>query len=102
MAELRHPQDENTLLLDGGEPVTRRARTVLVANAGPLRREPAVVPGTVPDDGLTDVDVIRPGGSVIDPGRRPRGAAPPPGRRAGGDLPRPLGVITSRAPHAVE
>jgi len=59
LAELRYPQDDYTLTLDGTVRVRRRASCVLVANMGRIQGDIPVVPDAVPDDGLLDVAVIR-------------------------------------------
>jgi YegS/Rv2252/BmrU family lipid kinase len=59
LRELRYPQSQFALTLDGARPIKRRASCVLVANVGRIQGDIAVVPGARPDDGLLDVAVIR-------------------------------------------
>jgi YegS/Rv2252/BmrU family lipid kinase len=46
--------------LDGGEPMSRRARTVLVANVGRLQGGVPLLPDAEPDDGELDVAIVAP------------------------------------------
>jgi YegS/Rv2252/BmrU family lipid kinase len=46
--------------LDGGKPMNRRARTVLVANVGRLQGGVPLLPDAEPDDGELDVAIIAP------------------------------------------
>jgi diacylglycerol kinase family enzyme len=46
--------------LDGGRPIRRRARTVLVANVGRLQGGIPLLPDAEPDDGCLDVAVLTP------------------------------------------
>jgi diacylglycerol kinase family enzyme len=46
--------------LDGGQPMNRRARTVLVANVGRLQGGVPLLPDAEPDDGELDVAIIAP------------------------------------------
>jgi diacylglycerol kinase (ATP) len=59
LAELRYPQDQYTLTLDGQAEAPRRASCVLLANVGRIGKDIALVHGTRPDDGQLDVAVIR-------------------------------------------
>ena len=59
----RHLQDRRfrvELRVDGGAPVRRRARSVLVANVGGLQAGLEVFPDAEPDDGALDVAVVSP------------------------------------------
>ena len=49
------------LRLDGGPPLHRRARSVIVGNVGRLQGGVRLLPDAVPDDGMFDVAVIAPG-----------------------------------------
>jgi diacylglycerol kinase family enzyme len=48
------------LRLDGGTPLRRRARSVVVGNVGRLQGGIRLLPDAVPDDGMFDVAVIAP------------------------------------------
>ncbi len=48
--------------LDGGEPLIRRARCVVVGNVGLLPGGFVLLPGARPDDGLLDVGILAPSG----------------------------------------
>ncbi len=48
------------LRLDGGAPLRRRARSVVVGNVGRLQGGVRLLPDAVPDDGMFDVAVIAP------------------------------------------
>ena len=63
LSALRHLFDRPVrvqLTLDGGAPMHRRARTVLVANVGQLQGNLPVLPDAEPDDGMFDVAIIAP------------------------------------------
>jgi len=49
------------LRLDGGAPMRRRARSVVVGNVGRLQGGVRLLPDALPDDGMFDVAVIAPG-----------------------------------------
>jgi len=49
------------LRLDGGPPMRRRARSVVVGNVGRLQGGVRLLPDALPDDGMFDVAVIAPG-----------------------------------------
>jgi diacylglycerol kinase (ATP) len=55
---------EFTVRLDGGPPLTRRARCVVVGNAGLLPGGFTLLPRAHLDDGLLDVGILAPGGPV--------------------------------------
>jgi diacylglycerol kinase (ATP) len=59
LAELRYPQDQYVLTLDGKAEAPRRASCVLLANVGHIGKDITLVHGTRPDDGQLDVTVIR-------------------------------------------
>jgi YegS/Rv2252/BmrU family lipid kinase len=61
---LLKPRRTFTLIMDGGEPLVRRGRGVLVGNLGRLQGGLPLLPDAVPDDGLLDVAVIRPTGLI--------------------------------------
>jgi diacylglycerol kinase family enzyme len=56
------PPREFTIRLDGAEPLRRRARSVVVANAGLLPGGFTLLPGARLDDGLLDVGILAPSG----------------------------------------
>jgi diacylglycerol kinase family enzyme len=51
-----------TLTLDGGEPLTRRARSVTVGNSGALPGGFVIMPAARVDDGVLDVLILAPSG----------------------------------------
>jgi diacylglycerol kinase family enzyme len=57
------PPRDFTVQLDDAEPIRRRARCVVVANAGLLPGGFALLPGARLDDGRLDVGVLAPGGA---------------------------------------
>lgn len=63
VSALRHLRGEHMhvdITLDGGEPLRRRARCVLVANMGSLQAGVQLLRKAEPDDGVLDVAVIAP------------------------------------------
>lgn len=62
LARLRQPPARFTVRLDGGPPLRRTARTVVVANAGLLPGGFALLPGARLDDGRLDVGILAPSG----------------------------------------
>jgi YegS/Rv2252/BmrU family lipid kinase len=63
VAALRHLRGEHMhvdISLDGGEPMRRRARCVLVANMGNLQAGVQLLGKAEPDDGVLDIAVIAP------------------------------------------
>ena len=48
-----------TLRLDGGEPISRRAKSVVIANMGKITGGLEAVPTASPDDGKLDVGVLK-------------------------------------------
>jgi diacylglycerol kinase family enzyme len=57
---LRHRPIRVRIRLDGGAPLRRRVRTVLVANVGRLQAGVPLLPDARPDDGCLDVAVLTP------------------------------------------
>jgi diacylglycerol kinase family enzyme len=64
VAHLSLPPREFTLRLDGGEPLTRRARCVVVGNAGLLPGGFRLLPEARCDDGWLDVGILAPSGML--------------------------------------
>lgn len=60
VARLPGRPHEFRVRLDGGRPLTRRARSVVVGNAGLLPGGFALLPGARLDDGLLDVGILAP------------------------------------------
>jgi diacylglycerol kinase family enzyme len=63
LAALKHLRDRPmavTVRLDGGRPLRRRARTVLIGNVGRLQGGLQLMPQARPDDGHFDVAIIAP------------------------------------------
>jgi diacylglycerol kinase family enzyme len=63
LGALRHIRDRRmnvTVRIDGGEPIRRRAQTVLVANVGRLQGGVRLLTEAQPDDGLLDVAILTP------------------------------------------
>lgn len=63
MRKLTTPSHEFTVRLDDGEPLRRRARCVVVANAGLLPGGFTLLPQARLDDGLLDVGILAPSGA---------------------------------------
>jgi diacylglycerol kinase family enzyme len=61
--KLSLPACDFTVRLDGVEPLRRRARCVVVANAGLLPGGFTLLPGARLDDGLLDVGILAPSGT---------------------------------------
>jgi YegS/Rv2252/BmrU family lipid kinase len=62
LTRLRMPPGDFTVRLDGGEPLSRRARCVVVGNAGLLPGGFVLLPEARLDDGLLDVGILAPSG----------------------------------------
>src|SRR5215468_11200330 len=63
MRKLTTPLHDFTVRLDDAEPLRRRARSVVVANAGLLPGGFTLLPGARLDDGLLDVGILAPSGA---------------------------------------
>jgi len=63
MRKLTTPPHEFTVCLDDAEPLRRRARCVVAANAGLLPGGFTLLPGASLDDGLLDVGILAPSGA---------------------------------------
>lgn len=60
MRRLGEPRFPARIVLDGGPPIDREVRSVLIANVGRLPGGITLIPGARPDDGLLDVALIAP------------------------------------------
>ena len=63
VTQLWWPARDFTVRLDDGEPLRRRARCVVVGNAGLLPGGFTLLPGARLDDGLLDVGILAPSGA---------------------------------------
>jgi diacylglycerol kinase family enzyme len=63
LAHLRMPAADFAVRLDGGEPLRRRARCVVVGNAGLLPGGFVLLPAARLDDGRLDVGILAPAGA---------------------------------------
>ena len=64
VTRLSLPAQDFTVRLDGGQALSRRARCVVVGNAGLLPGGFTLLPGARLDDGLLDVGILAPGGAA--------------------------------------
>ncbi len=64
LTQLGLPPHDFTVRLDGGEPLTRRARCVVVGNAGLLPGGFWLLPEARCDDGRLDVGILAPAGAL--------------------------------------
>ena len=64
LAHLRMPAADFAVRLDGGEPLRRRARCVVVGNAGLLPGGFVLLPEARLDDGRLDVGILAPAGAL--------------------------------------
>lgn len=60
LRHLRDPVMRVQLSIDGGPPLRRSARTVLIGNVGQLQGGLKLLPDAAPDDGLLDVAIVAP------------------------------------------
>ena len=60
LRHLRDPVMRVQLSIDGGPPLRRSARTVLIGNVGRLQGGLKLLPDAAPDDGLLDVAIVAP------------------------------------------
>ncbi len=60
LKNINHPSVKVRIRLDGGPPLERRVRTVVVGNVGYLQANIPLLPDARPDDGKLDVIVIAP------------------------------------------
>jgi diacylglycerol kinase family enzyme len=60
VGQLLGPPAEFSIELDGGTPMTRRARSVFVGNCGLLPGGFPILPDARPDDGVLDVGILAP------------------------------------------
>ncbi len=64
LTRLWWPASDFTVRLDGGEPMRRRARCVVVGNSGRLPGGFGLLPGARLDDGRLDVGILAPSGPL--------------------------------------
>jgi len=62
LGQLLGPPVEFTIRLDGGAPLIRQARSVVVGNTGRLPGGFPILPDARPDDGVLDVGILAPSG----------------------------------------
>jgi diacylglycerol kinase family enzyme len=62
VGHLLGPATDFTIRLDGGPPMARRARSVVVGNTGRLPGGFPILPDARPDDGVLDVGILAPAG----------------------------------------
>ncbi|GAA1552082.1 diacylglycerol kinase family protein [Kribbella sancticallisti] len=60
LKNLNHPFVRVEIIVDGGRPLRRRVRTVVIGNVGTLQANIPLLPDALPDDGVIDAVVLAP------------------------------------------